>query len=81
MATTVVVTVMGAKGVEPSLDAVSPLVADAFLSGLRLTFWLVAGVLLVGVVLSLIRGERAEQPVAPAEQARVSETAPGESDG
>ena len=81
LATTVVVTVMGAKGVEPSLDAVPPLVADAFLSGLRLTFWLMAGFLLVGVVLSLIRGERAEQPAAPAEQARVSETAPGESDG
>ena len=79
MATTVVVTVMGAKGVEPSLDAVSPLVADAFLSGLRLTFWLMAGVLLVGVVLCLIRGERVEQRAAPAEQAWVSESAPGES--
>ena len=80
LATTVVVTVMGAKGVEPSLDAVSPLVADAFLSGLRLTFWLMAGTLLVGVVLSIIRGERAEQRAGPAVQARVSESAPGESD-
>jgi len=73
LATTVVVTVMGAKGVEPSLDAVSPLVADAFLSGLRLTFWLMAGVLLVGVVLCLIRGERVEQPAAPAKvRTRIS---------
>jgi len=76
LATTVVVTVMGAKGVEPSLDAVSPLVADAFLSGLRLTFWLMAGVLLVGVVLCLIRGERVEQPAAPAEQVQCESDSP-----
>ena len=80
LATTVVVTTMGAKGVEPSLDAVSPMVADAFLAGLRLSFWLMAGVLVVGVVISFIRGERAEQRAAPAEQAWVRESAPGESD-
>ena len=80
LAPTVVVTTMGAKGVEPSLDAVSPMVADAFLAGLRLSFWLMAGVLVVGVVISFIRGERAEQRAAPAEQAWVRESAPGESD-
>ena len=39
-----------------------------------------AGILLAGAVISVIRGERAEQRAAPAEQARVSESAPGESD-
>ena len=48
LATTVIVTIMGARGVEPSLDAVSPLVSDAFMAGLRLSFWLMAGVLLGG---------------------------------
>ena len=80
LATTVVVTTMGARGVEPSLDAVSPMVADAFMAGLRLSFWLMAGVLMVGVVISIIRGERVEQLAAPAEQARVSESTPGEFD-
>ena len=80
VATTVVVITMGARGVEPSLDAVSPMVADAFMAGLRWSFWLMAGILLAGAVISVIRGERAEQRAAPAEQARVSESAPGESD-
>lgn len=79
--TTVIVTTMGAKGVEPSLDVVSPMVSDAFMAGLRLSFWLMAGVLLAGVALSVIRGEREQQQAAPVEQARVSEAAPGESDG
>ena len=69
VATTVVVTTMGAKGVDPSLDAVSPDVADAFLAGLRLAFWLMASILVVGVVICLIRGERAEQKATPAQQA------------
>ena len=83
VATTVIVATMGSRGVDPSLDAVdavSPLVADAFMAGLRLSFWLMAGILLLGVVLSIIRGERVEQRAAPAEQALVSESAPGESD-
>jgi len=80
LATTVVVATMGAKGVEPSLDVVSPLVADAFMAGLRLSFWLMAGILVVGVVISLMRGERVEQRATPAARARASESAPGESD-
>ena len=84
VATTVVVTIMGEKGVEPSLDAVSPIVgdavADAFMAGMRLSFWLMAGILIVGVAICLIRGERVEQQIAPADQAWVSESAPGESE-
>ena len=58
MATTVVVVTMGARGVEPSLDAVSPAVAGAFVAGLKWAFLLMAGMLLTGVALAVIRGER-----------------------
>lgn len=81
LATTVIVTIMGARGVEPSLDAVSPLVSDAFMAGLRLSFWLMAGVLLVGVVLSVIRGERVQQRAAAPEPAMARESAPDDSGG
>ena len=58
IATTVVVATMGAKGVEPSLDAVSPAVASAFVAGLKWSFWMMGGLLLVGIILSALRGGR-----------------------
>ena len=58
VATTVVVVTMGTYGVEPSLDAVSPSVAFAFVDGLRWAFVLMGAMLFVGVVLAVIRGER-----------------------
>jgi MFS family permease len=58
VATTVVVATMGARGVEPSLDAVNPDVADAFVAGLKWAFWMMAGLLLVGIALAVMRGER-----------------------
>ena len=58
VATTVVVVTMGTYGVEPSLDAVSPAVAGAFVSGLKWAFLLMAAMLLAGVALAVIRGER-----------------------
>ena len=73
VATTVVVVTMGSYGVEPSLDAVSPEVADAFVAGLKWAFLLMAGMLLVGVALAVIRGERrrpepaTQQPSEPAQ--------------
>ena len=58
IATTIVVVTMASYGVEPSLDAVSPSVADAFVAGLKWAF-LVMGIMLVaGVGLVAIRGER-----------------------
>jgi EmrB/QacA subfamily drug resistance transporter len=60
LATTIVVMVMGLRGVEPSLEAVSPPVADAFVAGLRWAFLVLGSVMTIGVVLTLIRGERAE---------------------
>ena len=73
VATTVVVVTMGSYGVEPSLDAVSPSVADAFVAGLKWAFLVMAGMLLTGVVLAVIRGERrrpepaAQPPAEPAQ--------------
>ena len=64
VATTVVVVTMGTYGVEPSLDAVSPAVADAFVAGLKWAFALMAVMLLTGVALAVIRGERRQpEPV------------------
>ena len=66
VATTVVVVTMGTYGVEPSLDAVSPAVADAFVAGLKWAFILMAAMLLTGVALAVIRGERRRpEPTAP----------------
>lgn len=57
VATAVIVFTMGSMGVEPSLDAVSPEVAGAFVSGLSRVFWLMGGLLVVGMVIVLLRGE------------------------
>lgn len=65
IATTVVVATMGARGVEPSLDAVSPEVAGAFVDGLKWAFWLMGGLLVAGIALSIARGERQRQPQPP----------------
>jgi MFS family permease len=72
LATTVVVTVMGLRGVAPSLDAVSPQVADAFVAGLRLAFLLMGSLTTVGLVIAFIRGERARPEASTAAYPRVS---------
>ena len=69
VATTVVVVTMATYGVEPSLDAVSPDVAGAFVAGLKWAFLTMAAMLLVGVALAVIRGER--QRPEPATPARI----------
>ena len=68
VSTTVVVAVMGAKGVEPSLDAVTPDVADAFVEGLRYAFLMLGGLLLIGITLALLRGERGKPIQVPKAQ-------------
>jgi len=65
IATTVVVATMGSRGVEPSLDAVNPDVADAFVTGLKWAFWMMAGILLVGITLAVLRGERKPPAAEP----------------
>ena len=72
LATTVVVTVMGMRGVEPSLDAVSPAVADAFVTGMRFAFVMLGSATTAGMIIALLRGER--QP-APEETAPVAAAA------
>ncbi|PKB71507.1 MAG: hypothetical protein BZY87_05095 [SAR202 cluster bacterium Io17-Chloro-G6] len=68
IATTVVVATMGSKGVEPSLDAVSPAVAGAFVAGLKWAFWMMGGLLLIGIAIAVIRGERPKpEPVTQPE--------------
>ncbi len=64
LATTVVVATMGSRGVEPSLDAVSPAVADAFVAGLRWAFVMMGGLLLVGIAIAVMRGDRPKTTAA-----------------
>ncbi|MEE8466255.1 MAG: MFS transporter [Dehalococcoidia bacterium] len=72
IATTVVVATMGARGVEPSLDAVSPAVAGAFVAGLKWTFIMMGGLLLIGIAIAVARGERPKPaPAARSESAKT----------
>ena len=63
VATTIVVTVMGAQGFEPSLGAVSESgaqgVLGAFTSGMKTAYLSMAGLVLAGAVLSALKGKRA----------------------
>ena len=78
LATVIVVATMGSMGVEPSLEAVSAdggaEVARAFVSGLHRAFLILGSLLLVGMVLSLWKGEQADVAPAPARQPRVGES-------
>ena len=76
MATAVVVATMGQMGFEPSLDAVSPQVANAFVSGLHRTFFILGGLLAIGLVVSFLKGERARETPAPARAVRAGEAQP-----
>lgn len=62
VATTVVVTVMGAQGFEPSLAAVSESgaqgVLGAFTSGMKTAYLAMAGLVFVGAALSVLKGGR-----------------------
>ena len=73
LATTVVVLTMGSLGVEPRLDAVSPAVADAFVTGLHRAFYLMGGLLVLGVVICLVRGERSREASLKGQRAHFSE--------
>ena len=62
-------------GVEPSLDAVSPEVAGAFVAGLHRAFWLMGGLLVVGMVIVLLRGERRQPALEATGRASSTRTA------
>jgi len=66
VATTIVVMVMGSRGIEPSLDAVNPQVADAFVAGLRWAFIVMGIMLALAGALCVLRGERAKPASATA---------------
>ncbi len=77
LATTIVVTVMGLRGVEPSLQAVSPGVSSAFILGLRWAFGLMGCILVLGIVISYLKGDRpppvprTPRPAAASESSRM----------
>jgi EmrB/QacA subfamily drug resistance transporter len=72
LTTTVVVTVMGLHGAEPSLEAVSPQVAGAFVAGLRVAFLMLGVCTTLSVVIALLRGERPRPVPTPAVQPSAS---------
>lgn len=59
---------------KPSLQAVSPVVADAFIAGLRRAFLILGSWLMVGMIITFLKGElRKESPVAaPQGELRVT---------
>ena len=71
MATAILTATMGAMGFEPSLDVVRESteagVGHAFSVGLRNAFLVMMGLILVGMVVSAVKGERVKElgPVAP----------------
>ena len=76
LSTAIVVATMASMNVEPKLEAVSaggrPEIAHAFVSGLRTAFFVLGSVVVVGIIVSFLKGERAR--AAPSPQARVSES-------
>jgi hypothetical protein len=67
---------MGSLGIEPSLDVVSPEVAGAFVSGLQRAFFLMGGLLVLGVAIVIVRGERPAQLPLADERVRVAGPGP-----
>ena len=68
---------MATYGVEPSLDAVSPSVAGAFVAGLKWAFLVMGAMLAVGMGLVVIRGER-KRPVRAAQPAQEPAETPAD---
>ena len=73
IATTIVVVTMATYGVEPSLDAVSPSVADAFVAGLKWAFLIMGIMIAVGIGLVILRGERKRPEPASRTPAETAE--------
>ena len=78
LATAVVVATMASMGFEPSLDAVSveggSEVAHAFVSGLHRAFMVFGSILVLGMVISFVKGERAEGVPASTPRSAVGES-------
>ena len=80
LATVIVVATMGSMGVEPSLSGISTdggaEAGRAFVTGLHRAFMILGSLLLVGLALSLRKGEQAEETPAPSLQPQVSDSPP-----
>jgi MFS family permease len=79
LTTVVVVVTMGSMGVEPSLDAVSPQIAFAFVAGLHRAFLIMGGLLVLGAILCFLRGERQKEILPASPQVRIGDALPNES--
>ena len=67
VSTAIVVATMSSLGVEPTLDAVEggKEAGHAFVSGLHRSFTLMGSLMLVGMVLSYLKGDRPKTPPGP----------------
>ena len=78
LSTTIVVATMASMGFEPSLGAVSTEagtdVGHAFVSGLHRAFMVLGGLLVVGLVISFVRGERLKEAPTPSPESQLSES-------
>jgi hypothetical protein len=75
IATAIVVATMASLGAEPSLGAVAG-ESDAFVSGVNRAFMVSGFLVVVAMVISFFKGERARQIPAPAQAVPASETQP-----
>ena len=80
VSTMIVVTTMAAYGVEPSLEAVNPTVATAFVAGLRWAFLTLGAGMALGVVISAYRALGTRRSARPAANANAGRPDPERAD-
>ena len=73
MSTTIVVITMGSRGLEPSLDSVSPESAGAFVAGLHRAFLLLCALLTLGMILTFLSGVKVKLHPTPGQCVPVGE--------
>ena len=73
LATAIVTAIMASMGYPPSLGDVSG-APHAFISSLRTAFLAMVALLMVGIAMSLLKGERVEEIPAPAPQTQARES-------
>ena len=75
--TAIVVATMGSMGIEASLSAAAD-APNAFVTGLQRAFWVLGGLLMIGVFLSFFKGERAKEETGEGPPATPSREQVGE---
>ena len=76
LTTAIVTATMSSQGYPPSLGAISE-AQDAFTSGLRTAFLVMGVLLIVGIVISFLKGERVQESPAPESETRTRESPSG----